>query len=338
MSETKTKPSDLKLLDRNEVTNLLAPTENLNFIDLKPGDDVEVHFHGTKDESIINIGEAELRINPQALIDTAHCIGMPKKYVGKCPSDLLFPHLNYWFGEGMSTPVRVITREGVVVSMTADRVKTAVVSNERLLQIAEEKLGNEHIVGYHQIHTDLDLSTISVVTDQTFEPVKEDTLFGGIKIQNSILGKDVVEVSPYIFRQWCSNGAITSQSLGRYTRKKHDNLNNWFGEIIEGSSSELEKEFERIRHLTQVSVKGHVPETIQGIAKDRRISQKITEEILERASSEKVETMYDLWNCITWVASHNVELTPLAATRLQWTAGVISKEHEICETCHRILG
>lgn len=337
MPETKTKPSDLKLMSRDEVTSILAPTEGLSFTDLKPGDNMEVQFHGTKDEPVVNLGNSELRITPTALIDVAHCIGMPSKYVGKCPADLLFPHLNYWFGEGMSAPVRAVVRDGTLLSMTGDRVRTQVVSNERLLQLAEEKLGNEHIVGYHQTYTDLDLSTIAVVTDQSFEPVKEDTLFGGIKIQNSILGKDVVEVSPYVFRQWCSNGAITSQNLGRYTRKKHDNLDNWFSEIIEGASSEVEKEFERIRHLTEVSVKGHIAETIQGIAKDRRLSQKITEEVLNEAISEKAETMYDIYNAFTKIASHNTDLTPLAANRLQWIGGIIAKDHELCSQCHRVL-
>lgn len=337
MSEIKTKPSDLKLLSRDEVTSILAPTEGLSFTDLKPGDNMEIRFHGSKDEPIIDLGGNELRIAPQALVDVTHCIGLPAKYTSRCPADLLFNHLNYFFGEGMSNPARAIIRDGLLVSMTKDRVRTQVVSNERLLRLAENKLGQDHIVGYHQTHSDLNISTISVVTDQNFEPVKEDTLFGGIKIQNSILGKEVIEIAPYIFRQWCSNGAITSQNLGKYTRKKHDDLDNWFSEIIEGASSEIEKEFERIRHLTGISVKGHVSETIHGIANDRNLSQKITEEVLNEAISEKAETMYDIYNAFTKIASHNKDLTPLAANKLQWTAGVIAKDHELCGQCHRIL-
>ena len=337
MDKEKTKPSDLKLLDRSEVTATLAPTENLEFTDLKPGDNLEVRFHGSKDSPVVDLGGRELRIIPTALQSVAKCCGLPGKFTASCPSDLLFPIFDYNFGEGMKKPSRAITRGDQLISMTADRVRTQVVGNERLLQLAEEKIGREHIVGYHQVYTDLKHSTMAIVTDQNFEPVREDTLFGGIKIQNSIMGQDTIEVSPYVFRQWCSNGAITEKSLGRYTRKKRDNLDNWFHEIIEGASSELDKEFERIRHLPGISVKGHIAEVVNGIAHDKRVSQKITKKVLDEAIESKSETMYDIYNAFTKIASHNTDLSPLAANRLQHVAGIISKEHEICETCHRIL-
>lgn len=339
MSEeaTKTRPEDLKLIDRAEVTKTLAPTENLDFTDLKPGDDIDVHFFGTKDEPRVDLGGTEFRILPKALEATARCIGMPAKYVSRCPADLLFPHLNYWFGEGMSNPIRAISSEDTLLGMTADRVKTQVVSNERLLRLAEEKIGTDHIVGYHQVYSDLKYSSMALVTDKSFEPVNQDTLFGGIKISNSILGKDTIEVSPYIFRQWCSNGAITEQALGKYTRKKHDNLDGWLQEIIEGADSQLDQEFDRIRHLTTVSVKGHVAETVNGVGDDRNLPGKVVEEVLNEAIASKAETMYDIYNAFTKIASHSTELTPMSANRLQHAAGVITKNHEICSQCHRVL-
>jgi hypothetical protein len=337
MDNEKTKPSDLKLITREEVSSVLSKTENLTFMDLKPGDDLEVHFHGSKDSPVVNLGGTELRLTPPALLDATRCIGLPQKYTSKCPADMLWNQLNYFFGEGMHDQVRAIYQEDRLIGMTTDRVKTSVVSNERLLRLAEEKIGKEHIVGYHQTHSDLSHSTVALVTDQSFEPVREDTLFGGIKIQNSILGKEAIEVSPYVFRQWCSNGAITSHSLGRYTRKKHDDLDNWFHGIIEGASTELEKEFERIRHLTNISVRGHVTETIKGIGHDRGIPGKVIEQVLEEATSSRAETMYDVYNCFTKIASHNRNLTPVTINRLQWTAGSIAEEHEICKECHRVL-
>lgn len=337
MEKEKTKPSDLKLISREEVSKILAPTENLTFTDLKPGDDIEVNFHGNKDEPVVTIGNNELRLTPKSLFDSAHCIGLTQKYTTKCPADLLFGNMNYFFGNGMKKPIRAISKDDVLLSMTKDRVKTRTVSNERLLGLAEQRIGLDHIVGYHQTYSDLNNSTVAIVTDHSFEPVNRDTLFGGIKISNSITGQEVIEISPYIFRQWCSNGAITADALGKYTRKKHDNLDNWFNEIIEGANSTLDKEFERIRHLTSISVKGHLSETISGIGKDRRLSGKIIEQVFDQATSENAETMYDVYNAFTWVASHDSDLTPTAVSRLQWIAGAVAKEHEVCTECHRIL-
>jgi len=304
---------------------------------LKPGSDITVNFSGNKDEPIVTIGDMDFQLSPQALVDSAHCIGLTPKYTAKCPADLLFQQLNYFFGEGMTKPVRAISKDGTLLSVTKERVRTRVVSNERLLRLAEEKLRSDRILGYHKVYSDLNYSTMAIVTDKSFEPVNKDTLFGGIKINNSIMGKETVEVSPYVFRQWCSNGAITATVLGQYTRRKHDNLDHWFTEIIEKANSELDNEFERIRHLTSISVKNHLAEVIQGIGQDKHLPKSITQKVLDHAVSEKAETMYDVYNAFTWIASHTENLSPSRANRLQFTAGTITKEHEICDKCHRIL-
>jgi hypothetical protein len=338
MPESKTRPEDLKLITRDEVTEILGATENLTFTDLKPGDDIDVKFHGTTGEPLVELGGTELQVLPQALIDSGRCVGMLAGYIQKCPIDLLFSHLNYFFGEGMEVPLRAVTREDRLLSITKDRVKTPAVSNERLLRLAEQKIGSEHILGYHQVYSDLEHSTISIVLDKVFEPVHEDTLFGGIKLRNSILGKDVIEIDPYIFRQWCSNGATTEESLGRYNRKKHDILDNWVSEIIDSADRTLNAEFERIRHLTEISVNDHVSETVRGLGKDYRISNKIIEEVLEEVYTDpKAETMYDVYNAFTWVASHNPGLTPNAIHKLQQIGGRIAKKNALCGSCHRVL-
>jgi len=339
MSE-KTKPSDLKLLNRDEVTATLAPTENLEFTDLKPGDNLEVRFHGSKDEPVVDLGGRDLQIIPSAFLDVAKCVGLTRKYTGKCPANLLFPHLDYFFGEGMSAPIRAISQGDQLIGMTKDRVKTQVISNERLLRAAEANLG-DRILGFHQVSTNLGYSRMGIVTDKSFTPLNSeptDILYGGIQIQNSILGKDVVEVSPYIFRQWCSNGAISSERLGTFTRKKRgDGLDDWFHEIIGDADSKLDREFERISHLTSISVRGHIPEVLEGIRRDHHISKKIIEVVQDQATSSNVQTMYDLWNCITRVATHNETLSPMASSRLQNVAGHVTKNHELCSQCHRVL-
>lgn len=336
MSE-KTKPEDLKLLSREKVTKILEPTENLVFIDILPKAQKKIRFFKDGSDFKAELNNVELNVGGPGLIDSAHCIGLSPNYVGKCPDDLLFPHLNYFCGEQLEKPLRAIIKKDLLLGMTRDRTKSQVVGNERLLRLAEEVLNPDHIVGYHQVSSDIYHSTMAVVTDQSFEPVKEDTIFGGIKIRNSLTGKDPIEVSPYLFRQWCSNGAITAKSLGKYTRKKRDNVDNWFHEIIEGASSQIDREFERITRLTEISVKGHLSETIRAIGYDRRLPNGVVDKIFEQAVAENAETLYDVYNAFTWVASHTPELSPNNAHRIQGIGGYISRNLQICSECHRIV-
>jgi hypothetical protein len=247
--------------------------------------------------------------------------------------------MNFFYGNGLSEPVRAVVRGDMLLSMTHDRVKTEVISNERIVNAAQNRLG-DNILGFHKVSSDLNLTRIGIVTNKTFAPVDSeptDILYGGIQIKNSILGKDVVEVSPYIFRQWCSNGAITSESLGKYTRKKHNGgLEPWIEEIIGNADTLLDREFERIRHLTSISVVGHVSEVLAGIQKDQHISGKIIEEVQNQAISSNAQTMYDLWNAITRVSTHS-QISTIASMRLAKIAGAVTKQHELCCSCHRIM-
>jgi hypothetical protein len=68
----------LKLIDRAEVSKVLAPTEGLTFTDIKPGKNFKVQFRGTKDEPVVDLGESELRVHPDGLFDAGQCIGLPK--------------------------------------------------------------------------------------------------------------------------------------------------------------------------------------------------------------------------------------------------------------------
>ena len=333
----KTKPEELKLMTREQVSAELAPTEGLTFTDLKPGDDIAVQFSGTKDEPVVNLGGTELRIHPQAMEDSGHCVGMLSGYVRKCPASLLHPHLNYWFGEGMSEPVRAVAKDNVLLRMTKERVKTKVVENERLLRLAEERIGVDHILGFHQVYASLDNTVIPIVLDKAFEPVNNDTLFGGIRITNSIMGKDTVRISPYVFRQCCSNGAIAERELGHYTRKKHDSLEDWVAEIIGSAESALDLEFECIKHLTEISVKGHVAEVVHGLGKELSLPGKLVEQVRDAAFSQNAESMYDIYNAFSRVATHGEDLTFSSIHRLQRAAGWVTKKHKLCKTCHRVL-
>jgi len=335
--QPKTVLEDLKLIDREKVTNTLAPTENLEFITLTPGEGKKVNFREEQETVILELDGRDIPLADQVALDTvAGCIGIQKSYVKKCPKRLLFPPLEHWYNDGLSLPIRAILRDGSLIKTTTNSVRTTPVSNERLLVTAEQCLGLDNIAGYHKVSSNLDFTTMSIITTKTFEPREKDTLFGGIQIQNSILGKEVIEVSPYVFRQWCTNGSVTSESLGKYTRKRSDgNLNDWMTEIIESSSSSLDREFSRLKHLTTVSVKGHLAEMLNAIGKDNGIPKKIMDEIRAEASSSNAETMYDVWNCITKIATHSEMMTPLSTVRMQNIAGHVSRQHDRCPSCFR---
>jgi len=341
MSEsTKTELGDLKLLTREQVSKTLAPTENLEFITLKPGAGVKVEFSGDKDHPVLELDDRRIELADDALDSVSGCIGLQRGYVKKCPANLLYPALNHWYNDGLSIPIRAVVSNGVLLKTTTDRVKSHPVSNEALLVAVETAIKPENIAGYHAVSSSLDFTTMAIVTNKTFQAQEKDTLFGGIQIRNSILGKETVEVSPYVFRQWCTNGAITSESLGHFTRKRRDdggNIGDWMSEIIGNASNSLDHEFERIRQLTKVSVKGHLAKVLSGIRQDYGIPKKIMEDIRAEADSENAQTMYDVWNAITKVASHSDSLTAMSATRLQGIAGHVSKQNEVCQSCFRTV-
>ena len=332
----------LTLMNQEQVTKILEPTEGLTHLDVELGLKSEIFFKtDDKGAPVITLNKEERQMTTEGLQEAARGVGIPESYSRKCPTELLFRNLDHWYRGGAAGKLRFFLHDGVVVGCNANRPQYY--NNTELLGAAEEIIGAEHVLGYHQVFSRLDHSRISIVTDRVFEAVTGDVLHGGIDLQNSIIGEHKIEIAPYICRAICVNGAIVYENISQWSHRSDSNepISPWVRNATQGSLGALNGEFDRIKHLTEVGVEGHVPDTLASLFRKFGIPVRTQKEIVAEAATQNggagPKTMYDLYNSLTKVGTYSSRLSSSGARSLQSIAGSFTREISLCPQCHQMV-
>lgn len=337
----------LAVMDRNQLVEILKPTEDLSHRDIDLGSTAtRLTFRVEDDKYILCFGENQVPLTHQGLQDVARCVHLPKVFTDMCPAELLVHNLNYLYN---ITPgkIRVFLREGQGIGCSTSR--TQYYSNLDLLEAAESTIGADHILGYHQVVTNLGYSNVAVVSDHKIEVGghsrdEPDVIHGGIRIQNSILGERKIVIQPYMFRQWCSNGAIFQENMASWSHRddgKRD-IREWVRMSTDLAVKGLEHQFSHIQSLADKEI-DNPTQALRSFFEKFGISVTVQQEIIAAASLNMQQrgnnsmTMYDLWSAVTYVGTHNNKSFD-ARVGLQMAASDLAQsDMDLCPHCHQIL-
>ena len=327
----------LKLLSREKVDSVLADTEGLSWIDSASIDKLKFSVDG---ESIaLELDEKRFVVEDAAFSKAAREIGIPDTYVRKTPARLITDHLNYWYGQRNVENFHLLCRDDTVLGMV--RRQVPIVSNIQVLDAVIEGIGEKNVAGYHRVYNSLRTTHINIVGRKMTEPISKDFLFGGVQFQGSVLGECAIEVSAYVFRQICSNGAIAPRTIFRWSRKNvQTQAVDWARDTARQAYEAVDGEFERIKKLTKIKITGHVSELLKSMFHEFSLPTAVRNAILaELVDSGKAETLYDVYNAITKVASHSEIIAdkPSSIRQTMLVAGQVVEHSEVCPTCYSVL-
>jgi hypothetical protein len=332
---------ELAIMNREQLVNVLASTEGLSHIDVELGLNSAISFkEGQRGVATIAIKDDEHQMTSVGLRDAARGVHLPGAFYEFAPQELLLYNLNYLYSNS-NGKLRLFLQNGNVVGATPGRCKYY--SNLELIEEVEKTIGEGDILGFHQASTNLGYSRLGVVADRSFQPVPDDTLYGGIHFENSIIGEKKIQISPYIFRQWCANGAIVQQNISQWSRRNDGScdIREWVRSSTEQALRSLDTEFVRIRQLTETSIEGHPVEALRSLFVKFGIPVRTQQEIISQAESQNggngPATMYDLWNSMTWVATHSSKISTSGSVELQNVAGQVVREIDLCPECHQLV-
>lgn len=335
---------ELAVMNRDQMVEALSPTEGLTHLDVELGSNSGISFRNEGEgAAIIILGGKEYPMTTNGLYEAARGVKLPKSFSDFAPRELLLHNLNYLYTNNITGKLRFFIQNGVVVGAHANRSKYY--SNMEMVETAEHVIGANDILGYHQVHTSLEHSRVAIVVNRSFEPIagSGDMLYGGIQFENSIIGEQKIQITPYIFRQWCSNGAYSSENVGQWSHRNdetHD-IREWVKSSTLMALQALDTEFNRIRRLTEMSVQGHPVEVLKSLFVKFGIPVRTQQEIIEAAEGQNngagPQTMYDLWNAITRVATHSQKMSVMSSCQLQFVAGQVTREVDLCPHCHQLV-
>ena len=325
-----------KLLTLEQVEERLTSTEPLAQHFLSNEDKISFQFEpawalaldslaGTSPvEAVIRVNGTDHQLSKDAALQATGAFGLRAAYTAKVPTNLLESHINYWYSAGMGDKefnMLSTGQNGLVAAFTRPTINPF--SNKLLLDniisgIRERYPHNEILADYKMAHSLIKTDIRLVIPEMEREisggnmfdvPAGEaDIWSGGIHLTNSLIGKSQTKLEGYMFRWWCTNGAITRlQDVGAWSRRgEHDELDvyEWAKESIDSVLGGLESQFDQVQALTQLKVGDNASDVVAEIFAnyDVPVSQRqaILTQLLE--SPEEL-SMYSIMNAVTSAAN-----------------------------------
>lgn len=281
------------------------------------------------------------RFNKAGIQSLVENVGLSLDFALATPVELLVPVLKFHYNDRFKdSKVRLVLQDNRVFILNPNP-RDAFVTLRDLVEDAESFLGKDNIAGYHKPHFTPRSVVLNVVLNDVFEVVKKDPLNLGIRFTHCFDGKALTQADAFTFRQFCSNGAITSDEIKSWRRENsnRDSFRSWMGMVVNEARKALTFEHDRLKRLTEIQTDSHTSEILDTILKESRVGKNAREEIRDQVIDKPVRTLYDVYNAITWVATHSEKLSKHEGTVavLERTASDLSCHSELCPTCHHKL-
>lgn len=351
------------LLTVSQVRETLATTEPLSEQELVVG---ETNFsldpgwsHGLDAvegtdvvKASVSIGTKELLLTKDALFQATSACGLPIAYVKKTPSRLIESHLNYWYGSdrglGDKDLKLLVTQDmgSAITRSTVNPFSNLRLLDETLLGIEERYGEGEVLVDSKFYHSLARTHLRLIVPENTFKiedsGTPEDIWSMGINLSNSLTGAEQTSLDGYLFRWWCSNGAIdTNSSSGKWSRRsggqEESEVYEWARSAVDEVLGGLEGSFEALQEMARTPVAGDVNQILRETFVNYKLPARNRQAVIANLVEDDQLTMYSLMNAITSVANSE-NMDPRERAVLMGVGGdLVHAVNDRCDSCHRLI-
>jgi hypothetical protein len=297
----------------------------------------------------------EFQLTRSTLEETCMAFGFRRDYVKDCPAELLTPHMNYWFREGLLTQPRKKKDFQFLVSddsaVAFARQSLLPFSNLKLLDQAlsgiQAKHGNvEVLVDYKFSHT-LRATYLRLIVPNGYRILTdtgtaEDVWSTGIQIKNSLTGSTQTSIEGYLFRWVCTNGQIdTHANQGVWTRKPtatEAEVYQWARQAVDDVLGGLEGSLDKVQELTSLRIDGRLSDTLRDVFEHYKIPIHQRSKIIKHLEEYDGEiTMYVIMNAITQVANDSTLEATTVDSLLRVGGDLPYTASQRCGACRRLL-
>lgn len=368
MSITVDKMRD-KLMTLDKAQEILSITEPLNTMPFSTGDGIRFHLepgwnHGIDamgpmdvlDKAMVRIGDGpnletapDFQLTKDALLEFTSQCGLPKPYVSKTPHNFVEDQLNYWFRLGMpgkDYKMLVSPHNDRVVALTK-----ATITPFSNLRLVDEMLGGiakmygadaEVLVDYKFQH-DLRNTHVRLIVPESVRSLKhtgidDDEWSMGMQFKNSLIGAKPTELNGYLFRWWCTNGAIdTHAATGAFSRRSADNdVYEWARQAVDQVLGGLEDSLKQVQSLVNIPIEGPAKQSLADVFALYKVPSNLRDKVMEQMADMTELNMYSVMQAITSTANE-VDMS-FGQIEMMMRAGgdLPHRADSRCETCHRI--
>jgi hypothetical protein len=261
---------------------------------------------------------------------------MKQSNLDTAPGWLTQRNLNYWYQEGLTgQDFQLLMTGGAVAALTTK--STVPFSNVRLLEQVvlglQERFGLTEILVDYKFNHALNETNVRLILPEVARTLvdtgtDDDTWSLGIQLRNSLMGTKQTEVSGYLFRWWCTNGATSTHSTASevWNRKTGgqdpEKVYDWARKSVDNVLGGLEGALDEVQALAYEDITGQLHVTAQDIMTQYDIPLAQRNRIEQILLDEPTDTMYSLLQAIT-AAANELGMNPADVARLLRVGGDI---------------
>ena len=167
---------------------------------------------------------------------------------------------------------------------------------------------------------------------------KNDRFLGGVRVENNPLRASSTKIEAYLERLVCLNGAISTQAHWTAPRNMDAEIKEWLVTSMGSAVNESNSMFTSIAKLADKKIDANMMDFLENMYDQLKVPEKARDLITRRVVKEGADTLYDLFNHITYVASNYraIRENPDLSARLMAIGGHFSEHIEqICKSCNR---
>jgi len=289
----------------------------------------------------INHQKGQTTLSPAALQKLTANIGLPRTYLRKIPMEqrrqLITPHLNYWYQNELAGNIlRLLTIDGNAI----DIIPKANFKHVKISSVVEaiESVLGKSIAGYHKAWFGPVSFNFSVLTPREVEVAKDQVFNAGIRIEHSLTGQVSTRVSPYLFNQWCTNGATTEHQLPAWKRRNQkEDIGIWLQRTITEASKLFDKEVDSLKALAGIKVTNETSQVLDSVLNQSSVPRQLQKEVRNTLIDDGAKDLFDLYNIFTKVDTHSDIYNdhPNAKGILDRVASHLAHHSKLCPVCHK---
>jgi len=298
--------------------------------------------------------QGRFTVSEQALPDIARIPEIPAPFFGGCDGRLRSACFNWRLHKRVvpNKPVQVVLRSGMVERILNSNLLPAsqlalmdTVSNAKPEKVPKEDL---KVIKYAW-NGHFDVSIIAPTIN--CPPRKEDIVAFGVNISE---GRDgAVQIQGAAFRCCCSNGAVNRICDSRQHRLRRpinrpDRQQQFLKHVsvFAGDAwSQCKEQKEALPKLTDIPIDMHDRSALRSRLRQAPffLSVRVIAQVLQRLEFEVAQhqegaSLYDLYNSLSYLGTHNQTLSDTYRTRLRLGAGEFNRhEPRICSACRQLM-
>ena len=295
-------------------------------------------FEHDGDEFLLVTGKKEKMITKSGMTNLMHAMRLPPSLPKRLEAypDILQDVVNR-VSDRSGMALRTLSRRSAIMSfLEGDHT---LISNAQLLDATERALKEPLFDG--AVTTEDGRASFAVVSESVNPKLligKKDKFLGGVRMENNPLRASSTKIEAYLERLVCLNGQISSQAIWTAPRSIDDDVGDWLNMNIGHAAKESEKMFDSISKLAGRKIDAEMSDFLENIYEQLKVPEKVRDLITRRIHKEGCDTLYDLFNHITYVASNYRKVRDDAdlSARIMRIGGHFAEHIDhTCRSCNR---